>query len=1013
MQSLPTASSLVSETRTPVGTVRLADSYGQRESADSGSTRPSVGELPAYRQANKPAFAWGEVDGATFVEMIREAYAEVVHWRRNIFLVPSGDAGKAFTEELARLFRSYADNTALECVSLTAAMLMPVLLLQKPFSEAKAKDHVACLKRRMVAWKAGEISSLLTEGRAIQKRLRSLASTVKKDDGALRGFTRLMLLGNIAGALRLLSSTGASAGVLPLSDTITGSDGTARTVRDILRDKHPGAAPATSASLLPSAIDPLASHASSPFHPVMFDQITGDLIRNAALRTEGSAGPSGIDAAGWRRLCSSFHGASASLCNAVAAVTHRLCTSYVDPSPLSALIACRLIPLDKRPGVRPIGVCETVRRIMGKAIMRVVRQDVREAVGPLQLCAGQPAGCEVAVHAMAEIFRDAGTDAVLLVDASNAFNSVNRAAALLNIRTLCPALAPFLTNIYRDSAQLFVGGETIWSQEGTTQGDPLAMAMFAIAIRPLIDKVAACGTFQVWFADDAAAGASITAVRRWWDMLRELGPAFGYHVNSSKTWLLVKPEMEHAAERAFAGTGVNVTMRGVSHLGAPLGEPAFIEEMTASKVCRWVEDLTKLSDFALSQPHLAFCALTQGLASRWTYHSRTTGAIHHLLAPLEKFLQERFIPSITGRPACSDELRSVMSLPCRLGGLGICNPVRRAAAEHSLSQRVCRSVVDMIRAQRESSGATDNLEEALARQKNTIAEVKKEQRVRLQSSAGDICADLPAPLQRAVRLAQEPGASTWLSARPVQEHGFALHKGAFRDAMALRYGWEPKTLPSHCACGDHFTVSHALSCAKGGFVALRHNEVRDLTAGLLTEVSHDVETEPELQPLDGEVFQHRSTRTDACARLDIKASGFWGGRFECAFFDVRIFNPLAHSNHPASGSLASVYRKHEVEKRRHYQQRVTDIEMASFTPLVFAATGGCGPAAATTIKRMAALLANKWAMPYAAVMGWLRCRYGFSIIRSAIMCLRGSRSFARYCGIRRPDVAIAEGRVGV
>ena len=106
------------------------------------------------------------------------------------------------------------------------------------------------------------------------------------------------------------------------------------------------------------------------------------MIRTAALRTQGGAGPSGVNAAGWRRLCTAFHGASHDLCNSVAQFARRIATTYVDPAGLSAFIACRLIPLDKRPGVRPIGICETVRRIVGKAVMSIVRHDGQEAAGP-------------------------------------------------------------------------------------------------------------------------------------------------------------------------------------------------------------------------------------------------------------------------------------------------------------------------------------------------------------------------------------------------------------------------------------------------------------------------------------------------------------------------------------------------------------------------------------------------------------------------------------------------------
>ena len=106
--------------------------------------------------------------------------------------------------------------------------------------------------------------------------------------------------------------------------------------------------------------------------------------------------------------------------------------------------------------------------------------------GCLQLCAAQCADCEAAVHAMREIFADEDTEGIFLVDASNAFNSLNRRAALLNMFHLCPPLATILTNIYRSASHLFIDGSSLLSQEGTTQGDPLAMPMYAINIIPVI-----------------------------------------------------------------------------------------------------------------------------------------------------------------------------------------------------------------------------------------------------------------------------------------------------------------------------------------------------------------------------------------------------------------------------------------------------------------------------------------------------------------------------------------------
>ena len=78
-------------------------------------------------------------------------------------------------------------------------------------------------------------------------------------------------------------------------------------------------------------------------------------------------------------------------------------------------------PVRQKPGVRPIGVGEVLRRIIGKAVLSVIGKDIQKAAGSIQLCAGQPSGIEAAIHAMSDLFHQEDTEAVLLVDADNAF----------------------------------------------------------------------------------------------------------------------------------------------------------------------------------------------------------------------------------------------------------------------------------------------------------------------------------------------------------------------------------------------------------------------------------------------------------------------------------------------------------------------------------------------------------------------------------------------------------------
>ena len=231
------------------------------------------------------------------------------------------------------------------------------------------------------------------------------------------------------------------------------------------------------------------------------------------LKINGSAGPSGLDDAVWKRLCSSFQSSSVDLCSALASLTRRLCTSYVDPSGLYPLLASRLIALGKLPRVRPFGVCEVVCRLIGKIVLKVVEQDVLEMAGCDQLCAVLPGGCEAAVHSVRHRFQCADCEAVFPADARNAFNSLNRQAALLNIHSLCPSLAPILTNCYRLDNPLFIVGDVIFSSEETMQGDPLAMSMYAIGILSLMHHLNRFTIHQVWYADDAAALGKLPIIK--------------------------------------------------------------------------------------------------------------------------------------------------------------------------------------------------------------------------------------------------------------------------------------------------------------------------------------------------------------------------------------------------------------------------------------------------------------------------------------------------------------------
>ena len=160
-------------------------------------------------------------------------------------------------------------------------------------------------------------------------------------DSTSRTFARLMSAGKVKAALRILSANKRGR-VIGLDEAVplncAEGDSTVP-VRDVLESKHPKAQ-----SVYPEA---LVSPQARPTHPVIFERLTGTLIRSVALQCQGAAGPSGLDASSWKRMCTMYHASSKHLCDAIAASAKRLCCAHIDPAIMQPFIACRLIPLSK------------------------------------------------------------------------------------------------------------------------------------------------------------------------------------------------------------------------------------------------------------------------------------------------------------------------------------------------------------------------------------------------------------------------------------------------------------------------------------------------------------------------------------------------------------------------------------------------------------------------------------------------------------------------------------------
>ena len=511
--------------------------------------------------------------------------------------------------------------------------------------------------------------------------------------------------------------------------------------------------------------------------------------QGGARTTQGGAGPSGTDADAWKRLLCSKSGGKSSetLCNSIANIVRRLASEHVDPTCIDSLLNCRLIPLDKNPGIRPIGIGEVLRRIMGKAVSTFKKVDAMKAVGPLQLSVGQEGGAEAAAHAMREIYKDEKTQGLLFVDAENAFNSMNRNTALHNVQRICPILSTYLINTYRSPCKLFVANgkkhpnNFIWSSEGKTQGVNAASSFYSIGTHPVMTHLdIVCTCLQIWFADDAGAGGRLKELRKWWDELNNVGPSYGYFPKSSKCWLIVKPSVLEEAKRLFEGCGVNITVEGHGYIGTPIGTEQFVKQEIEAKVKSWIDELRKLTELAKSEPQLAYSAYVFGLCKRWIYVMRTTPDISESFFPLEAVIKTEFLPVIIGQPF-GDHLRNVFALPSKFGGLGVFNPSVISDDEYTYSCTVTSPLIKAIREQNISylvnpDNNKDTFDMISDETKELKRKVRKNKSDSYKSSYYTCLLRLPDVHSVHVQQAALNGASSWLTCLPLEEYGFILNK---------------------------------------------------------------------------------------------------------------------------------------------------------------------------------------------------------------------------------------------
>ena len=409
---------------------------------------------------------------------------------------------------------------------------------------------------------------------------------------------------------------------------------------------------------------------------------------------------------------------------------------------------------------------------------------------------------------------------------------------------------------------------------------------------------------------DAAAAGKLKPLYDWYRHLEMIGLKFGYYVNCSKSWLIVKSNKIAAEAKNIFGESVNITVDGKRHLGAVIGTKNNEKEYCEEIVNNWVKELKNLCEIAETQPQAAYAAYTKGYKSKFTYFIRTIKNFEQYVAPIYDLLNEHFIPTLFGSDTpLETPYRDIISLTPNDGGLGINRISVDSKQQYEASVNVTKLHVEsileqsMIMKEKTSDGKTET--ELKYETRSRISEMKKKK-------VHSVIETTPDDIKPFLIQARDKGASSWLNALPIQEQNLDLNKEEFKDALRLRYNLPLQNLPSTCTCGERFNVIHALSCKKGGFVSKRHDNIKDFLTILLNKVCVDVQSEPQLIPVTKEHMKLKTANTNDESRLDIKARGFWR-RGQTAFFDIRVTHVNSRTNKDLETNI--VFRTHEQAKK--------------------------------------------------------------------------------------------------
>ena len=872
---------------------------------------------------------------------------------------------------VAQALRGLVDG--MDAISLWRLQAFPKLVLRGT-GDPKAHpglDAGHIIAARLDQWEAGSFCDLWLQAKAENDKGKKQPPKPKGTAPKLKPTDE-----KLVGAMRALVAEGAPRKALNLLTSDGLHDLTDPTVLPRLQALHPAGSP-VDLSALPAVPDPgLPSLEDIKFW-------SDAVIKGVADFPRGSApGPSGLRPSCLYDLLKRGPHVSKLVTELAAFVA--LAAHGMLPADLAPLFgAASLIPLRKPDGgVRPIAIGETLRRLVGKALMHLPKlMGELKALAPLQCGVGIVNACESigqGLQALVDTLPAQGDWVALQVDVINAFNTIDRTEVLRGTATLAPTMFPWLRTLYGQPAMLFCQGSVLLSRTGVHQGCPLGPAAFAVGIHKAAQTLEAWALqWGVFYLDDGLLVGPVERVQQAFSTLRDSLAAIGLAVNLHKCAVwgpgsdLVGALPEEHPLRAVPVTPFS-NGSGVKMVGVPvgkLGETTFQDACLAKRVVQLESACGKLG--ALPDPQLQHCLLRQCLdACKLQFSLRTTTTVSSTASGLLQRADETILgvmeEAVGGGLGVA--ARQQVGLPFAMGGCGVrlptCvrGPARLAgmAAYLQTGKRLVgvpevamgtapEDAHEVIRQARTTLGDTFDPLTTWARDPGNIALADREyakqswwgekfdQARRRNLQAGVAGRD-------AARLESQSGGygATWMQVVPAEGSRTIIsaedYRLGLRWVLGLPLLGQDKEGAECPACGQQVDIygDHLLCCRRNNYYG-RHYAVQESFVSMAQAGDQPFLREAPLlkQAL---VPQGRPLRP---ADLLLRA---WQGGKDLAV-DVTISHPLQAAQQPWSAEKARGYLA-MVEKRKlaKYKEACA-LEGWDFVGAAFDTWGGVGPGA--------------------------------------------------------------------